>query len=202
MSAKATIYLLRHGEITDTDSLAGHTDFALSEVGRAELLQAALNYQFDVCISSPLQRCASIAQEVSEQRKIKLEITDAIKEMHFGRWDGLSYQTLWSQQKPNIGDFWQSPFRVTPPQGESFSVFFNRVTQWWQQLLIDTKVEKTLVITHAGVIKCILAHTLAEAGNVEQIEKLATQISIGYAKAIELSIYRDADHPPHVQINL
>ncbi len=153
------VKLIRHGEPEQVGVLLGHTDIHLSLQGVEQLILSFQPLEFGRLISSPLKRCAEFAEQVAAQRGLQIEIEPQIKEMNFGDWDGLSYQTLW-QQSPSIGDFWQNPERNTPPNGETLTDFNTRVNQWWQ-FLITNNDQDIVVLTHAGVIKQVLSQVVS-----------------------------------------
>lgn len=190
---KCTLYLVRHGEIETKGILAGRTDVALSAVGREQLIKAVSPLQnIRRCISSPLIRCHDVAFEYSQQHNIQLEVTSDLQEMNFGDWDGKTYKALWNINKepglPSIGDFWQNPWQNTPPNGEVMSNFVNRVDQWWLQYLSNEVLFNTVVFTHAGVIKHLLARILDLP--IPGTEHM-TSIDVGYASVIKISLYKD-----------
>lgn len=195
------IYLLRHGEITDKDSLAGHTDFNVTELGREQMISSAADLEFELCMSSPLKRCRKTAEQIAQQKGVSLLVEAGLKEMNFGDWDGLPYEQLWQLPTPNIGDFWQTPYQHTPPNGESFSDFVGRVKLWWHAF-VDQVDQNTLVVTHAGVIKCLLALLLSDENKPKQIEKIATTVSIQYGGIVQLSCFKEENRPAHVQVRL
>ncbi|KPH64518.1 hypothetical protein AMS58_12170 [Pseudoalteromonas porphyrae] len=186
------IYLLRHGEIVEQDVLAGGTDLLLSDVGFSQLSQAC-KYLTDVELvqSSTLKRCSEFATQFSHNHQIPLLLTDDIREFNFGDWDGRKYDELWElTHSPSIGDFWQSPWLVTPPCGENMADFYQRVFLWWQRLLmniVNNHTHKQLVITHAGVIKQLL-------GIICELPKESNQqnmFAVGYGKFVCVEIYID-----------
>ncbi|WP_404340915.1 histidine phosphatase family protein [Pseudoalteromonas mariniglutinosa] len=186
------VYLLRHGELAEQGVLAGHTDFALSKIGIEQLNRTSAELTgIERIISSTLKRCSVFATEFANRQQIPLILTDQIREFNFGEWDGRKYELLWQQtHSPSIGDFWQDPWHVTPPSGESMADFHERVATWWQTLLVDiakTKTQAQLVITHAGVIKQLLAI-------ICQLPKQSQQqdiFSIGYGKLVRIDIFID-----------
>lgn len=187
MNNKAiTLYLMRHGELENTQLLAGRTDLLLSDKGQQQMLENINALDIQHCISSPLSRCHLVSESCCLQKGIPFEVEDQIQEYNFGEWDGLSFQQLWQQEKPNIGDFWQNPRHVTPPSGESFLTFESRVLSWWQEYLnaLSSNNDKTLIVTHAGVIKVIIANVLQVKNSSDLINKL----KINYASPIQLSI--------------
>lgn len=195
------IYLLRHGEITHTSSLAGHTDFKVTNAGLQQMAEAVIDLQVQHCICSPLSRCLDFAKLISSERDIELTVEPNLIEMDFGDWDGKDYDFLWQQPKPNIGDFWQSPFQYSPPNGETFSELTLRVGAWWKTFTADVN-QDTLIVTHAGVIKCLLALVLSESEDQSHIGKIATTVSVGYGHVVQLSCFTDEEHCTYVQVKL
>ncbi|PHR84837.1 MAG: histidine phosphatase family protein [Colwellia sp.] len=193
LSSEGTLYLLRHGEIATPGILAGKTDVALSEVGRKQLLQATGSLiNISRCISSPLIRCHDGASQYCQQHHLPLEVDSKLREMDFGDWDGKRYQALWKMDEQSatsaIGNFWQNPWQHQPPNGETMDSFVSRVDNWWQDYCADSQLHNTLVFTHAGVIKHILARILhlPIPGTVHM-----ASIDVPYASVIKISLYRD-----------
>jgi alpha-ribazole phosphatase len=187
------LYLLRHGEISTPGILAGKTNVPLSDVGVKQLSQTAGSLQdINRCISSPLIRCHTWAKEYCQQHNLPLEVDNQLQEMDFGDWDGQRYQSLWDKTEQagtsSIGDFWQDPWQCQPPNGETMEHFVSRVDHWWQHYCADKPLQNTLVVTHAGVIKYLLAKVLnlPIPGTVHM-----TSIDVPYASLIKISLYRD-----------
>ena len=77
-------------------------------------------------------------------------------EIDFGDWEGI----LWDDINKNELDLWMDKFVTNPPpNGESFNQMFTRVSNLID-MLRNKKVDKVLIITHAGVIRCFFAHLL------------------------------------------
>ncbi len=187
------VYLLRHGELEQQNVLAGRTDFLLSDRGYLQL-QNKVKFltHINTVISSPLNRCKIFADEYASLQKIPLVIDEAIAEYNFGDWDGLTFDMLWRQSdSPTIGDFWQDPWQITPPDGESMHQFYSRVFTWWQQLIKTISKQKLgscLVVTHGGVIKQLLAIICQFP---QQSTTAHNVFSIPYAGLICIEIYID-----------
>lgn len=193
LTGECTLYLLRHGEIATPGILAGKTDVALSEFGRKQVAQATDSLKnIDRCITSPLVRCHERAIAYCQQQNLPLEIESKIQEMNFGDWDGQSYQALWKMGDQlgtsAIGNFWQNPWQNQPPNGETMDNFVSRVDNWWQDFCAENTLQNTLVFTHAGVIKHLLARVLnlPIPGTVHM-----ASIDVPYASLIKISLYRD-----------
>lgn len=200
---ECTLYLLRHGEIATPGILAGKTDVALSSTGFSQLTQVTDALKgIQHCISSPLIRCNAWASQYCQQHNLSLKVDDRLQEMDFGDWDGQYYQSLWDSSEQfsthSIGDFWQDPWQNQPPNGESMTSFVNRVDSWWntfcchnsslQSSSTEKKLRNTLVVTHGGVIKHLLARVLNLP--ISGTAHLAS-IDVPYGCLIKISLYRD-----------
>jgi len=156
----ATIDLMRHGAVIGDTGLYGRTDIALSEQGWLQMQQSVnIDLQYQKVVSSPLQRCLRFAEAYSSKDNLNLTTEPLLQEMNFGLWDGYSFDQLqhcWA----DLEKFWQNPLKVTPPEGEALSEFHQRTMQAWDELLQLCRGSQALIVTHAGVIRMILAQLL------------------------------------------
>jgi len=156
-----TIDLLRHGEVEGDAVYRGSTDDLLTDVGWQQMVSALQDKKgWDLIVTSPLQRCLEFAQLVAEEDEIDLQIDKSFQEIDFGLWEGLSPDKIMKNEADNLKAWWQSPTRITPPQGEDFHEFQARVLKALKQMVADNKGEKLLLVTHAGVIRVILMFVL------------------------------------------
>ena len=186
------IYLMRHGSLEQKGLLAGHTDLVLSELGWQQMAASTESLNISKCYSSPLQRCRQFAEQFCKQQELSLNIEPDLKEMNFGDWDGKTYDHLWQLPEPNIGHFWQDPKKVTPPNGERFSEFNHRVRKWWLELIDHPESDSILVISHAGVIKQILALIINEDGE----QSLHGKFNLKYGSVVHVQLSFDEFHKP------
>lgn len=154
------IHLFRHGQVAGPAALYGKTDVALSDAGRLALSNATRDLPPpDLIITSPLQRCHAFAQHKADELNCPLKIEADFREMDFGQWDGVPYcedSPEWSA----MGEFWQQPAVVTPPEGESLERMQSRVASAW--LAATANTEDTIwIFAHGGTIRLILAEVLA-----------------------------------------
>lgn len=161
MDKVINIYLLRHGKTVGAPALYGHTDVAVDDQTQQQIYErikaSAMN--IERVISSPLKRCAQLAQFFdASPANIDVAIWPALKEMHFGELDGVPFdaaKSFW----PELEQFWRSPAENTLPGAENLSDFYTRITKSWEQLVTDVE-QDTLVICHGGTIRMILASLL------------------------------------------
>jgi alpha-ribazole phosphatase len=169
------VNLLRHGEHVLGQAICGVKDPELSEkgwrqltdqigslVGRAKQDQAKQDQasQWDICVSSPRIRCAAFASHVSHQLNIELVIKDALSEIDFGEWEGLtgtqietSYPGQWQQWLDNPDD-------PAPHGGEAYGLFQQRILNGWSQLISQYRGKRILLLSHSGVMRAILSSVL------------------------------------------
>ncbi|MCW8345118.1 histidine phosphatase family protein [Vibrio sp. ZSDZ65] len=154
------IYLLRHGKVTGKAALYGHTDISVSceENARIAANLSALSLDLKQVMTSPLLRCHAVAEQVAHQQALPLRVARDLSEMHFGDLDGVPFDTMSTQEWQTLEPFWVNPSQTSLPNAESLNDFHTRVVRYWASLA--TQKQNTLVVTHGGVIRMILAHLL------------------------------------------
>lgn len=184
-----TITLLRHGETTAPNNLNGKTDVSLSELGEQQMHDALANIEnLSQVISSPLIRCAKVAQEYALQCDLPFTINPELAEIDFGDWDGQPFDELYRQQPELMDKFWHTPWEVTIPNGEQLDAFQRRIDNAWQQLI--NQQLNSLVVCHGGVIRYLIAKVLnLGATNNSHI----TALKIDYAAVVKIQITIDED---------
>ncbi len=147
-----TVDFLRHGEVAGGSYYRGCTDDPLTENGRQQMQIAVANRQWDLIISSPLQRCLDFSQQLHHETNIPIVIEPNWQEIGFGDWEGKTAEQIDSEL---LMRFYQDPLNNTPHNAESLAVFLARINLAWERLLNDHAGKHILVITHAGVIRCL-----------------------------------------------
>lgn len=202
----ANIYLLRHGKIDGEAALYGHTDVQVAQSTNDKICQDFIGFcqrndvSIDNIITSPLVRCASLAQRIAMSQSLATPaLVNAFKEMNFGQYDGVPFDTL--HQQPQhwqvLESFWQDPVQHTLPKAELLTGFSYRVSHAWQQLVEQTRQQQlnTLVVCHGGVIRMILVHVL----NVDFRNPLwYTQLSIDNGSLTTIAIKEHGTQVKHI----
>lgn len=137
---------------TDVDVAASFAEEALQT--KAKLNDMLNNRQVGAVFTSPLQRCAKLAQAL-----VTADIThDArLKELHFGDWE----MQAWDDLPRDYFDEWaQNYAHMAPPNGETFSQLQQRGVAFIHELQQTYPQEHVLVVTHGGMIRAMLAHVL------------------------------------------
>jgi broad specificity phosphatase PhoE len=189
-NAFTQLSLLRHGELATAGLFCAHADEPLSEKGLANLRNITATEKtkpWDVIITSPKKRCLDFAKELSQEHRIPLELIDGFKEMDFGEWVGQPTDKLWKNSRESLESLWKLPKEFVAPEGEAMTDFIQRVETSLKNLLDKYSNQSILLITHAGVIRVILAKSLG-------IDYLATQrFMIDYASLTQIHHYPSGD---------
>jgi alpha-ribazole phosphatase len=141
----------------DPDICYGQLDIDLSdrfpEESKEVLDKLPVSVEDSVVYSSPLSRCRKLASELTTGN---IYFDDRLKELDFGEWEGKKWDDIDSERLQE----WMTDFvNVSCPGGESYLELTERVLDWWDELL-ERRDEYVIVITHAGVMRCLLAHVL------------------------------------------
>lgn len=153
------LYLIRHGKTRANEEhlYCGSSDLPLSPNGEAELQR--LHY------SLPNVRFVTSGMKRTEQTLTLLfgdkphEIKPAFREIDFGRFELRCYEEL--KNDPDYLDWISGDnHRNIPPGGESGEQMENRVLAAFEALKKENL--PTVLITHGGVIACIMEHLFPE----------------------------------------
>lgn len=100
--------------------------------------------------SSPLKRCAVLANELSE----RINFDNRLKELDFGDWELQNWNAI-SKEELTV---WMDDFVTIPAKnGESYLDLHKRTTAFLTDLQKNA-TQKAIIITHAGVIRSIWAY--------------------------------------------
>ncbi len=190
----SSITLLRHGAVKGGACYRGITDDPLSTEGWQQMQQAIdidSSGGWDIIISSPLTRCYAFAKDLSHALNLPLVSDPELQEIDFGDWEGKTAEQIDSQL---LSQFYLDPANNPPPNGETFTQFQTRVLFAWQQLLQRYQGQKILLLTHAGVIRVILAKILAI--DIEHSFKL----KIAYACISRVECFHSKDSADFLQL--
>ncbi len=158
--ADLIIDLLRHGEVEGGSCFRGRTDDPLTNHGWVQMRHAAgADSAWAEIISSPAQRCARFAQQLAKTQSIPCRPAEWLWEVDFGDWEGATAAQLAETDADRLNAFWHDPVNQTPPNGEPFQQFQQRVLKGWNAV-IQQPAEYILLITHGGPIRIILAEVL------------------------------------------
>jgi len=156
------IDLIRHGEPEGGRAYRGHNiDDPLSEKGWRQMW-AAVGEQvpWSHIISSPLIRCRHFAEMLAEKYSLPISIDDRFKEVGFGSWEGRTPDQIKADNIDEYTAFYKDPVNARPPGAEDLGDFISRVSSAYDEVSKKFSGQRILVVSHAGVIRAVIAHTL------------------------------------------
>lgn len=159
-----TIILVRHGQNdwVKEGRLAGWIPGVhLNDMGRQQARDAAARLaQLPVTAvySSPVTRCMETAAILAAAWQLEVTPLDAVGEVRYGEWEGEKVKDL-SQKKEwlNVQFF---PSRMRFPEGEALRTVQARAVDALEALSLRHEKDMIVVVSHADVIKLVLAYYL------------------------------------------
>lgn len=153
------IILVRHGETNmNRDNLYhGILDPALNETGIKQAEKAyniIKNISYDKIFSSPLKRAYETAT-ILNYKKLNIELSDKIKELNFGIFEGLSYEEILNKYPYELKEATKNWKNYNFKTGESPLELQKRSVQFINSL---DKNLNYLIVAHWGVICTILSY--------------------------------------------
>jgi alpha-ribazole phosphatase len=153
------IYFIRHPKTEAPPGVCyGNSDVKPNEVSlkkAVEKVRFKLNgINPDICYSSPLSRCTMLAENLMPE---SIVITsERIREINFGKWEMMPWADIPDEEQKLWGeDFINCKIHG----GENFFDVQKRVLTFVDEL-VNTNYSNILVVTHAGLLRALLAHLL------------------------------------------
>ncbi len=165
--SETLIDLIRHGEPVGGRAFRGHNiDDPLSDKGWQQMWDAVgEHHPWQYIISSPMLRCQAFAEALSQRHGIPFDVDPRLREVGFGSWEGRTPQQIQQTEPQQYADFYRDPVHCRPPGAELIEGFIARVSAAYAQVLEDHAGKHCLIVSHAGVMRAIIA-TLLEGGAV------------------------------------
>lgn len=150
------VYVVRHTAVkVEKDLCYGQKEVPLADTfaEEARSLQSKLPNSFDAIYCSPVRRCKRLAQKFSREN---IFYEKALMEMNFGKWEGKKWNDITQEELHK----WMEDFvNIPTPKGENLLELYLRVSSF-VDILRNKDYERVLLITHAGVIRCLWAYLL------------------------------------------
>ena len=157
------IYLIRHGEITQSSPrrFVGQSELPLTDRGREQMRQVA-EYLAGTGVTrllcSPLSRCVESAGIVGMALGLEPEVVPDLREIGLGVWEGLTVEEVRQRFPGDYETRGRDLARFRPAGGESFA---DVQCRGWTafEALSDFKYPQAIV-AHGGVNRVLLCRIL------------------------------------------
>ncbi len=159
-----TFFLVRHGENdwVKKHRLAGWLPGVhLNDNGRRQAQEAGSRLApqpITAVYSSPVTRCVETAEYIAPHFRLPILLDDAFGEVHYGAWEGKKIAKLAKKPSWQIVQFF--PSRMRFPGGEALREVQYRAVQALENLSQRHPPECVVVVSHADLLKLVLAHYL------------------------------------------
>jgi alpha-ribazole phosphatase len=165
MKSPTALWLWRHPEPVSSavGRCYGALDIALSEAGILQAREVAARLRqesFTAIYTSPKVRCQQAAAILAERRECPIETVEGLVEIDFGEFEGRAYDEIAAAYPEVYRQWMERPSEVEFPGGESFLAMWRRVTESAAALRQRHLGESIAIVTHAGVIRILIAHAL------------------------------------------
>lgn len=176
------LYIIRHGQTmwNTQRRLQGWKNSDLTEKGISDAENLAKSLEaidFDYIYSSSQKRAIDTANIIKNDRKIDIIQLEGLKEIGFGKWEGMEMQDLQNKYKEEFHTYLNRPHLYKPVEGaESFKEIYRRV-QSALETILKNKGDNILIVSHGVTIK-VLTSIIKEIP-LEEIYKI--QINRGTA---------------------
>jgi probable phosphomutase (TIGR03848 family) len=158
-----TLVLVRHGLTPTTgERLGGRTETSLSEEGlrQAEAVAERLASLEVVAVhASPIVRAMETARPIAKRHGLRVRRSTGVQEVDYGEWTDEPLEVV--REEPLWRMIQQAPSRVSFPEGEALRAMQARAIAAVDAIVARRPGDDTVVVvSHADVIKAILAHHL------------------------------------------
>lgn len=150
---------IRHGQ-TEENALKqyiSYTNAPLNQVGMKQaqsLIQKLKKVPVDRIYSSDLLRCLETVREFATDRNVSVIPNSFLRELNFGQWEGKTYEEIMALNMEKGTAWYNDPFSVSPPDGETLVQLGNRVDQFVKKIITESKKGETVaLISHGGPIR-------------------------------------------------
>lgn len=163
-SLTAKLLLVRHAHTAMAGRFCGHSDPAISEEGQLQLARLSRSlkpYRVTQVYSSDLLRTRQTAEAIAGVA-LPVQIMPDLREINFGRWEGLSWDEIVQRDREYAGRWVNAYPRLGAPEGEDFAMFSARVARAFRQIADRWQDGWTVIVTHGGFIRALILELLGQ----------------------------------------
>jgi alpha-ribazole phosphatase len=159
------LLLVRHG-LTDwniQNRFQGQTDIPLNQPGIQQaqtlgrrLAKDAINHIY----TSDLERARQTAAQIAAHHTCPLHVDPALREIHFGEWEGLTYPQIQAGHHQRFAEWWSNLLEIPAPRGESLTQLAGRIRSFLDRLVAQHQGQDILMVAHGGPLQVLLCLAL------------------------------------------
>jgi alpha-ribazole phosphatase len=159
------LLLIRHAATAWTvqGRFQGQTDVPLSPHGRRQATALARRLKAEtlhMLYASDLQRAWETARTIAAPHALSAHAEPRLREMAFGRWEGLTYAELQQQEAEPLAAWQRDQLHSAPPGGETLLQMSQRVKAAYADMLVAGQEKTVGVVAHGGPLQLLLCLAL------------------------------------------
>ena len=161
-----TIYFLRHGQTAfsrDNTFCGSGSNPDLTDAGRemaAAFASAYRSMSWDAVYASPLRRAIATAQPLCEALGLRPELRDELKEIGYGKWEGLTVESVTKDYHDDYIRWTADPAWNSPTEGEPAIMIARRSLSVIEEIRQRYTTGNVLVVSHKATIRIALCGLL------------------------------------------
>lgn len=159
------VIFIRHGqtEWNTSGRYQGQSDVPLSAEGLEQARHLAEGFpidKIDAIYASDLTRAMQTAEAVADRFGLTVHAEPAFRELHFGEWEGLTYDEIVNGWADAMKNFLLHPDVLVVPGGESFQQVQERAMRRLNELLDEHEGQTIAIFAHGAVLRTMLTAAL------------------------------------------
>ena len=165
-----TLYVIRHCATEDNASnlISGNSDVPI--IDRTVDISCYTKSDKIKVYSSPLKRCIQTGNILRGKIGFKrMQLDSRLKERNMGIFDGVDRKICIQKCADMFTSDGKFILEKTPPNGESFNEFYERVSQFWSDISIELENYDIIVISHNQTLKVL--YSIVNGLDIESIWK-------------------------------
>lgn len=203
-SMHTRIFLIRHGATTLSaeDRFAGATNVDLSEEGRRQVAclgERLSSEKIAAVYASPMQRTRDTAAPIAGPHGHEVRIEDGLREIHHGRWEGLTRKEVEGRYPDEYASWEEDPFTFAPEGGENGLGVMARALPVLRKIVLAHPGESVAVVSHKATVRLVMCSLLGidARGYRDRLDQSPACLNVLEFKdpvRCRLMLYNDVSH--------
>lgn len=162
-----TLILIRHAltEANEHKIFSGFKETPVSQIGKKQiesLTKVFEDYKIDAIYTSPSNRAIETVKDIAARHSGRIQIAEELREIHFGDFEGMSFQTIKEQHPDEITKMMDLGDDYIYPNGESLVQSYKRTAEKIDYIKQAHNEQTVLICAHAGTIRNTLSHLMSK----------------------------------------
>lgn len=160
---RGILYVIRHcaTEYNTSNLISGNSDVPI--IDRTVDISCYVKRNKIKVYSSPLKRCIQTSDILRGKMGFKrIQLDSRLKERNMGIFDGVDRKICIQKCADMFSPDGKFILEKTPPKGESFRDFYDRVNQFWSDISVELNDYDIIVISHNQTLKVLYSIVTGE----------------------------------------